>query len=154
MGTATYIEAEYHSCVQGCSKERTCKPCTLLKVLTDGADVYEGWINPSVTANDNGTVIACASNSLDMSKLFARRTKNKNGAGLVDIDKLDTWLNQVEPSIKTKPENAAKWCYKGEYDETILKSSVSSRTVPAKSNNAMFCVQHETQNGEKFIERS
>ena len=128
----------YENCIKNrCEVERTCKPCTLLKVLTDGADVYEGWINPSVTANDNGTVIACASNSLDMSKLFARRTKNKNGAGLVDIDKLDTWLNQVEPSIKTEPKDAVNWCYTSDQEE-ILKSSMSSKVVPAKGKN--FCI--------------
>ena len=109
----------YNSCLvaDGCSRKETaseqndcrnkcladyCRPCNLLKVLTDQNDVYEGWVNADYeTKSGNTTVVACASGALDSSALFARRTKNKNGAGLVDIDKLDVWLNQVEPR-KTK----------------------------------------------------
>ena len=77
-----------------------CQPCTMIKVLTESKDdqdaVYEGWVNAEKgTSDGNTTVVACASGALNSSKLFARRTKTKNGAGLVDIDKLDTWLHQV-----------------------------------------------------------
>lgn len=93
------VKYNYDNCVSKCAK-RVCKPCTLIKLLTDKDEdaVYEGWINPTADVQQNGTVVACASNALDGSTLFARRTKNKNGAGLVDIDKLDKWLTQVEPS--------------------------------------------------------
>lgn len=78
------------------STNGVCQPCTLLKVLTKEDEVYEGWVNAETgTGTGNTTVVACASGALNSSKLFARRTKNKNGAGLVDIDKLDTWLHQV-----------------------------------------------------------
>ena len=96
------VKYNYDNCVSKCVK-RVCKPCTLIKLLTDKDEdaVYEGWINPTADVQQNGTVVACASNALDGSTLFARRTKNKNGAGLVDIDKLDKWLTQVEPSTAT-----------------------------------------------------
>ena len=131
-----------------------CKPCTLLKVLSDKAEVYEGWINPTANETDNGTVIACASNALDNTKLFSRRTKNKNGAGLVDIDLLDRWLNQVEPN-KVKNNNVLEpqdYCGvdANGNEETALSSAVLSRVVNTEStkyNQLSFCVDI---NGSSF----
>ena len=142
------------NCYQQCLKTK-CRPCTLLKVLSDKAEVYEGWINTDATDTENTTVVACASNALDNTKLFARRTKNKNGAGLVDIDLLDRWLNQTEPNkVKNKntfpqPEN---YCgVTPEYDgENALSSAVLSHVVNTEStkyNNMSFCVDI---NGSSF----
>ena len=142
------------NCYQQCLKTK-CRPCTLLKVLSDKAEVYEGWINTDATDTENTTVVACASNALDNTKLFARRTKNKNGAGLVDIDLLDRWLNQTEPNkVKNKkafpqPEN---YCgVAPEYDgENALSSAVLSHVVNTEStkyNNMSFCVDI---NGSSF----
>ncbi len=148
-GVGTITNTTYdESCREDCKKRMGCKPCTLLKVLSDKAEVYEGWINPTTDKDTNGTVIACASNVLDNTKLFARRTKNKNGAGLVDIDLLDRWLNQTEPNkVKNKdtfpqPEN---YCgVTPEYDgENALSSAVLSHVVNTEStkyNNMSFCV--------------
>lgn len=120
-----------------------CKPCTLLKVLTDGAEVYEGWINPTADETSNGTVVACASNALDGATLFSRRTKNKNGAGLVDIDLLDTWLNQVEPD-KNSGNNIPKptdYCGLDYSDKSKLESKKLSRSIDTKkTNDDAFCV--------------
>ncbi len=103
----------YINCMANCAKtsdftcslkcvspSQNCQPCTLVKVLTESKDdqdaVYAGWVDAEYsTDNGNTTVVACASGALNSSKLFARRTKTKNGAGLVDIDKLDTWLHQI-----------------------------------------------------------
>ena len=121
---------------QNCMQSSGCKPCTLLKVLTDQAEVYEGWINPDeVTDTKKGTVVACASNALNSTALFARRARNKNGAGLVDIDKLDTWLHQSEPSLKN--ESMLAYCYTKDQGD-ILKSSMLSKTI---KKNSKFCVE-------------
>lgn len=155
-GFGTITNTTYdESCRESCKKRMGCKPCRLLKVLSDKAEVYEGWVNPTATKDDAGTVVACASNALDNTKLFARRTKNKNGAGLVDIDLLDRWLNQTEPNkVKNKdafpqPEN---YCgVTPEYDgENALSSAVLSRVVNTEStkyNNMSFCVDI---NGSSF----
>lgn len=132
---------KYHACMA-----RSCQPCTLLKVLSDQAEVYEGWINPTVDDESNGTVVHCASDVLDGAKLFARRTKNKNGAGLVDIDKLDTWLHQTETDIKKDDNNYPNpidYCGVNDSNEIqVLKSAALSRTVNTseKSNTKVFCV--------------
>ena len=146
LGQGISIERN-DDCYQKCLQS-SCKPCTLLKVLTDKDEVYEGWVNADATDDNNTTVVACASNALDASKLFARRTKNKNGAGLVDIDILDRWLNQTEPN-KVKNENAfpqpENYCgVTPEYDgENALSSAVLSHVVNTEStkyNNMSFCV--------------
>ncbi|MBQ3785173.1 MAG: hypothetical protein II843_02140 [Alphaproteobacteria bacterium] len=154
-GIGTITNTTYdESCKEDCKRRMGCKPCTLLKVLSDKAEVYEGWINPTANETDNGTVIACASNALDNTKLFARRTKNKNGAGLVDIDLLDRWLNQVEPN-KVKNNNVPEpqdYCGvdANGNEETALSSAVLSRVVNTEStkyNQLSFCVDI---NGSSF----
>ena len=79
--------AGYNDCIKNV-QNNYCKPCTLLKVLTNKDEVYEGWVNPTVDESSNGTVIACASGALDSSAFFAARARRKNGANLVDIDKM------------------------------------------------------------------
>ena len=137
--------AKCNNCVQNCLNNPTnnCQPCTLLKVLSSGEDVYEGWVNAEYsTDNGNTTIVACASGALDSSALFARRTKNKNGAGLVDIDKLDVWLNQKEPN-KTKSMTKEKMMRYCNVDSNIdvLQKAVSSKNVAKGSGNSYaFCV--------------
>ena len=142
------LETEYNKCLEqamvSAHKEFTtsnCQYCTMLKVLTDKAEVYEGWVYADANSDTNQTVVACASTILDTSKLFQRRTKNKNGAGLVDIDTLDTWLHQTEPSVIKGVDENMKYCFAGARDNDIeiLQSSVSSRNVPAKGKK--FCVE-------------
>lgn len=154
-GFGTITNTTYdESCREYCKKRMGCKPCILLKVLSDKAEVYEGWVNPTATKDDAGTVVACASNALDNTKLFARRTKNKNGAGLVDIDLLDRWLNQTEPN-KAKGNNVPEpqdYCGVDAdgNEETVLSSAVLSRVVNTEStkyNNMSFCVDI---NGSSF----
>lgn len=140
---------QYGKCVR---TKSNCRPCTLLKVLSDKEEVYEGWVNPTATKDDAGTVVACASNALDNTKLFTRRTKNKNGAGLVDIDLLDRWLNQTEPNkVKTGanvPEPQA-YCMAEPNNnaENALSSAILSRVINTEKtipgNNFGFCVNWE-----------
>ncbi|MFQ6703753.1 MAG: hypothetical protein ACLRFP_01550 [Alphaproteobacteria bacterium] len=143
-------------CYEQCLKDK-CRPCTLLKVLSDKAEVYEGWINTDATDTENTTVVACASNALDNTKLFARRTKNKNGAGLVDIDLLDRWLNQTEPNKVKDTEKAPapqEYCEAkpDEEAENALSSAILSRvvntekTISGSKNGTGFCVNWEGKN--------
>ena len=109
-----------------------CRPCTLLKMLSGEDDVYEGWVYGDQDTNSNTTVVACASGALDSSKLFARRTKNKNGAGLVDIDQMDVWLNQKEPVKKySNGPDPMSYCNADGHQEALEKSLLS-KVVPAK----------------------
>lgn len=143
-------------CQENCRKQTGCKPCTLLKVLSDKEEVYEGWVNADATDTENSTVVACASNALDNTKLFTRRTKNKNGAGLVDIDLLDRWLNQTEPNkVKNDAHVPAPQDYctaePNEAAENALSSAILSRVVNTEKtipgNNLGFCVNW---NGNKL----
>lgn len=151
--TCRALEAEGVSGVEECYAEALahCQPCTLLKVLTDQNDVYEGWVNADYETNTgNTTVVACASGALDSSALFARRTKNKNGAGLVDIDKLDVWLNQKEPH-KTKgvtAEDMYKYCdIAGNVDK--LEKARASKSVVATGLPPLCVTDVGSQNKEK-----
>lgn len=121
-------------------QESDCQPCTLLKVLSSTDEVYEGWVNAENEAKENTTVVACASGALDSSKLFTRRTKNKNGAGLVDINILDIWLSQVEPDKKYSSSGTEpmKYC-DPEGDKHVLEKSMLSKTAPV--NGKSLCVK-------------
>ena len=124
---------KYHDCMQAGAG---CTPCTLLKVLVDKAEVYEGWVNADDTdSSSNTTVVACASDALNATPIFARRNKNKNGAGLIDVDTLDMWINQTEPSVLGDEENVGQYlvpyCYTPS-QEDVLKKSALSKTVKGK----------------------
>lgn len=145
------------SCVKRCDSVSSCQPCRLLKILTDNEEVYEGWINAEESSKDQRTVVACASGALNSSKLFARRTKNKNGAGLVDIDLLDRWLNQTEPNKVKDTEKAPapqEYCEAkpDEEAENALSSAILSRvvntekTISGSKNGTGFCVNWEGKN--------
>ena len=136
---------EYTKCYAECIRTR-CKPCTLLKVLTDADSVYEGWVNAETGTKDgNTTVVACASGALDGSKLFARRAKRKKGGNLVDVEVLDMWLSQVEPSAK--PKNDGWWgidyCYSGT-QENLLQKSMLRKSVNSTGSNGL-CFSMTTQ---------
>lgn len=141
-------EAEKNGMSESDCYKRECYPCTLLKVLTDKAEVYEGWINTTITDDSNRTVVACASSALDSAKLFTRRTKNKNGAGLVDIDLLDRWLNQTEPTKKLKDVEPQEYC--SVTDETFLESKVLSRSVNTEDKNQDFVFCVDKAGGNKY----
>lgn len=134
----------YEQCVQDCFyKPESCQPCTLLKVLTDADSVYEGWVNAETGTKDgNTTVVACASGALDGSKLFARRAKRKKGGNLVDVEVLDMWLSQVEPSAK--PKNDGWWgtdyC-DGSGNETLLQKAALKKSVESFGKDTALCRQ-------------
>ena len=127
------------------TRKTTCvakKECTLLKTLTSDDEVYEGWIEPEETSSNKVTVVACASGALNSTKIFARRTKNKNGAGLVDIDALEIWMNQIEPNKKYGNEpDPHKYCSLEDREgmKTKLQTAVLSRSVSGKKDTPL-CV--------------
>ncbi len=136
------------ACVQKCNY-KNCQPCTLLKMLNADAEVYEGWINPTADEETNGTVVACASNALDSVPLFDRLAKNKNGAGLVNMEELEHWLEQVEPSTAKGSEDCSScdgddrtkcgMCYCGIEDVVVLEQAVSKKSV--KNLTKSLCVK-------------
>lgn len=141
---------KYEACTKMCNKK--CQDCTLLKVLNNSEDVYQGWIDAEETSKNQRTVVACASGALDGATIFARRTRNKNGAGLVDIDELDRWLYQSELSTSKAinadcNENNSKsglcYCAADENGKKILEQAASKKSVK-NLNNAPFCVKDLT----------
>ena len=136
-------------CKERILEQEGCQRCTLLKVLTNKDEVYEGWVNPTVDESSNGTVIACASGALDSSAFFASRARRKNGANLVDIDKMEIWLNQKEPN-KTKNTTSSKMMsYCDIYGHNdILEKAVASKSA-LKVNGYPLCIKEikESDNG-------
>lgn len=138
--------ADYTYCTKKCEAQnnatKPCQPCTLIKVLTESTEdkdaIYEGWVNAEKsTDSGNTTVVACASGALDSAKLFARRTRTKNGANLVDMDMLELWLDQIGPDKKYEKEPAPQnYCYHNANDKDTLRKSTLSKTVDI---NKMYC---------------
>ena len=130
---------------------KNCQRCIWTGSLNEKDEVYIGWVNIDQEAKDNQIVVACSSSAIDNSKLFARRTRNKNGAGLVEIDLLEKWIEQSEPS--KNPTNSdgetdeslpkmEKYCNASEY-KTVLNQKVLSRVVNTENNKLgeEFCVE-------------
>lgn len=143
----------YNACIQrnNCGRYTTknCQPCTLLKILAKEDEVYEGWVNADTgTGSGNTTVVACASGALDSAKIFTRRTKNKNGANLVDIDMLELWLDQYGPDKKYEGETIEPYdyCYNPSGMKEKLRKSTLSKSVDTAK---MFC--REIKSGGKCI---
>ena len=158
------VNPNFYQCRRNC-EEQLCQPCTLIKVLTESDDdrnaVYEGWVNAEYsTDNGNTTVVACASSALDSAKLFARRTRTKNGANLVDMDMLELWLDQIEPD-KAYNDNSSPvpqdhcYCADGKCKpanagmKDALRKSTLSKSVDV---NKMYC--SSVKNGECSSVRS
>ncbi len=142
-----YNESKLKTCLSDCRKlYRGCRKCRLLKVLTDGAEVYEGWINAEETSDDQRMIISCASGVLDSTKLFTRRTHLKKGAGLIDIDKMDIWLNQVEPDKKWKEKSSdEKYQEPNQYcaaskNEPTKKTDLQKAVLSKVVNEKNLCV--------------
>jgi len=117
-----------------------CQPCTLIKTLTDGESVYEGWVNAETTTdNGNTTVVACASGVLNNNPLFARLARKKAGASLVDVETIEKWLGQTEPNIRIKDDNPvprkSDYCFtetSAGGTMSILQKAALSRNVDTK----------------------
>ena len=116
------------------SNWKACQPCAWLKSLTDGEEIYAGWMDVDKEAKENQRVVACASSALDNNKFFQRRARKKKGKGVVDIDTLITWLDQVEPD-----KNGNCWCgvdHNGKEFSELQKAALS-KTV----DNTKICVE-------------
>lgn len=77
------------------------RPCTLLKLLPDKAEVYDMWVQTEGKSKDNQVIVACASSALKTG-LLARHAKRKSGTGTLDLDILEEWINQHESSTAKK----------------------------------------------------
>jgi hypothetical protein len=127
-----------------CMKQR-CKVCTVNKKLTKDDDIYNSWVEEGMSAaegrKNNSVVVGCASKLVERSGFLGRRAKRKNGAGIVDIEFLDTWLTQTEPS--TKPSGDEKIyasCYDSNLDiKNVLETARLSKSISTKTGQKL-CV--------------
>lgn len=120
--------------LEDCRKQRfnNAKPCSLLKLYTskDTEDIYQSWINTEVSSEDNQVVVACASNAVTQNSLLARHARRKSGAGVLDLDVLEEWINYHEPSTVKKEEMESKdackndkcYCRNGTEESTFTKA--------------------------------
>ena len=144
-GSKSVTKTPKASCVENCRTRNGCVACTMLKVLSGEDAVYEGWVNAESDAGQsNTTVVACASGVLDGSKFFASRARRKNGANLVDVEVLDTWLNQTEPGYRQSSTAGniregviEKYCFI-EGAESVLEKATLSKVAPV--NGFPLCV--------------
>lgn len=118
-----------------------CQPCTMIKVLTDSTGdkeaLNEAWVDAeNSTDTGNVRVVACASGVLDSANLFARRTRNKNGTNLVDMDMLELWLDQIGPDKEYGNIKPMAYCYTDVSMKETLRKSTLSKSV---DTNKMYC---------------
>ena len=129
---------EYNACQANCKKiydSSNCQPCTLLKLFTskDTEDIYQSWINTEVSSDDNQLVVACASGAVNNNSLLARHARRKSGAGVVDLDVLEEWINQHEPStIKNGDNSFSSYCKKGSELPAFIKAR-NSKNISAET---------------------
>ena len=123
------------------------KPCTLLKLLPDKAEVYDMWVQTEGESKDNQVIVACASSALKTG-LLARHAKRKSGTGTLDLDILEEWINQHE-SNTAKKDDKSKYCAKPDDDE--IEKILASKFIEPKtlcdgySTNDDYCKKVKPQ---------
>lgn len=144
-------ESDVNNCLKNAGYT---EPCTLLKLYTskDTEDIYQSWINTEVSSNDNQLIVACASGAVNNNSLLARHARRKSGAGVLDLDILEEWINQHEPSsAKTRFRKVGKgnpsegtdpYCSK--HDEGgAFDKALNSKTITPE----ILCVKYEKTDG-------
>ena len=122
------------------SDMKDCMPCTLLKLYSskDTEGVYQSWINTEGNSDDNQIVVACASNVINQNTLLARHARRKSGAGVLDLDILEEWINYHEPSTVKQEEMSDAcafedtncYCRKGTEKNEFTKALNSKVMLP------------------------
>ena len=143
------LRDEYNKCNTTCG---ACRPCTLIKLFSakDTEDVYQSWIDTEKNSDDNQVIVACASNAVTQNNLLARHARRKSGAGVLDMDVLEEWINYHEAStvkttdIKEACSGPKKGCYckKGTANDDFTKA-LNSKTIKAD----ILCQNNYTQDG-------
>lgn len=104
--------------------EKGCRPCTLLKLLPDKEEIYDMWVNTEGDSQTNQVIVACASSAMKTG-LLARHAKRKSGAGTLDLEVLEEWINAHESNTtKNTKEGAEKYCKALDNIETIKNQKV------------------------------
>ena len=111
-----------------------CKPCTVIKVLTEADDVYQGWVYPEeMDGNTGSTVIGCYSGVLNSSPLFAHMMERRGGQGMVSLTTLQRWIAQTEPDKKSSKENNGlkpeDYCSDNGAMKTLLERASLSKSL-------------------------
>ena len=99
-------------------------PCTLLKLLPDKEEVYDMWVNTESNSPNNQVIVACASSAMKTG-LLARHAKRKSGAGTLDLEVLEEWINTHESNTaKNNSTDAGKYCAKFDGIEAVKNKKV------------------------------
>ncbi len=130
-------ETGFRNCIKS-----YCTMCTVNKKLTNDDEIYGSWVEEGgeVDRSRNSVVVGCASKMVERSGFLGRRAKRKNGAGLVDIEFLSTWLTQTEPNVKPSDANKHMYdsCYNAEA-QTVLETARLSKSISTKGGQKL-CV--------------
>ena len=140
-------ESDVNNCLKNAGYT---EPCTLLKLYTskDTEDIYQSWVNTEVSSQDNQLIVACASGAVNNNSLLARHARRKSGAGVLDLDVLEEWINTHEAnSAKTKyrkdgPKPTDPYCVKHEEGGAFDKASNSKTITPE-----ILCVDYKKTDG-------
>ena len=112
-----------------------CNPCTVIKVLTEADDVYQGWVYPEeMDGNTGSTVIGCYSGVLNSSPLFAHMMERRGGQGMVSLTTLQRWIAQTEPDKKSSERmpDPAMYCSTDNMKETLEAAALSKSLKDSK----------------------
>ena len=118
-------------CAAQCAQYRSlkvnadCTPCTLLKLLPDKEEVYDMWVNTESNSPNNQVIVACASSAMKTG-LLARHAKRKSGAGTLDLDVLEEWINAHESNTvkNNEADKIADYCAKFPNIEAVKNKKV------------------------------
>jgi hypothetical protein len=130
-------ETGFRNCIKS-----YCTMCTVNKKLTYDDEIYGSWVEEGgeVDRSRNSVVVGCSSKMVERSGFLGGRAKRKNGAGLVDIEFLSTWLTQTEPNVKPSDANKHMYdsCYNAEA-QTVLETARLSKSISTKRGQKL-CV--------------
>ncbi len=131
--------------------------CQLLQMLSNQDDVQQNWLDMD-RGSSGGIRVACASDALDNSKLFAKRKKQSG----IDSETLQLWIEQEAQVSYTgnKAKDDTSFCFGNADggDLTLLQQWATKKSVPSnkmcvnldndgkiKSNkDAVSCTDDET----------
>ena len=136
-----------------CLRTSGCVPCTVNKRLTSSDDIYAGWTNFDYDASENNNVVvACQSGLLERSSFLGRRVRRKNGAGIVNIEDLETWLSQTEEASipSDKKRDGAKYLLEScdaHGSKSVLEKARLSKTI-SDAYGQKLCVDEKGKTDE------
>ncbi len=115
----------------------SCRPCTLLKLYSnkDKEEVYDMWVNTEGRSDNNQVIVACASSAMKTG-LLARHAKRKSGAGTLDLEVLEEWINAHESNTVKNSDSTkiAEYCAEFPNIEAVKNKKVIDPKQLCKNN--------------------